>query len=167
MAEWSLPRIAREESAAHVPPVRRSDDGRAGQGGIRMTASPLPSDGIRLRPWQTRALQAYDDADRTDFLVTATPGAGKTTFALALAIRLIERRAVDRVIVVAPTDHLRTQWAHAAARFGLDLDPTLSNGVGPVRADMRGYVTTYAQVAAAPMLHRARTENRRSLVVLD
>jgi hypothetical protein len=32
---------------------------------------------------------------------------------------------------------------------------------------MTGYVTTYAQVAGAPMVHRARTENRRTLVVLD
>ena len=122
---------------------------------------------VRLRPWQVRGLAAYDEADPTDFLVTATPGAGKTTFALAVATRLMARREIDRIIVVAPTDHLRTQWAHAAARFGVDLDPTLSNSVGPVRADMRGYVTTYAQVAAAPMLHRARAENKRSLVILD
>jgi superfamily II DNA or RNA helicase len=99
--------------------------------------------------------------------VTATPGAGKTTYALAVAQTLLDRRAVDRVIVVCPTDHLRTQWADAAARVGLDLDPALSNAVGPVRADARGYVTTYAQVAGAPMLHRARTASRRSLVVLD
>jgi superfamily II DNA or RNA helicase len=134
-----------------------------------MTAasSPGPTAAIRLRAWQVAALSAYAERESTDFLVTATPGAGKTTFALALATRLLQRRVVDRVIVVAPTDHLRTQWARAAARFGIDLDPTLSNGVGPVRADMRGYVTTYAQVAAAPMLHRARTDNKRSLVVLD
>ncbi|MDQ1727316.1 MAG: hypothetical protein QOK14_1361, partial [Frankiaceae bacterium] len=134
-----------------------------------MTAasSTAPSDSVRLRPWQVRALTSYDEKNGADFLVTATPGAGKTTFALALATRLLERRVVDRVIVVAPTDHLRTQWARAAARFGIDLDPTLSNSVGPVRADMRGYVTTYAQVAAAPMLHRARADNKRSLVILD
>ncbi|MDQ1723262.1 MAG: hypothetical protein QOG52_290 [Frankiaceae bacterium] len=134
-----------------------------------MTAasSTAPTDSVRLRPWQVRALTSYDEKNGNDFLVTATPGAGKTTFALALATRLLERRVVDRIIVVAPTDHLRTQWARAAARFGIDLDPTLSNGVGPVRADMRGYVTTYAQVAAAPMLHRARADNKRSLVILD
>jgi superfamily II DNA or RNA helicase len=133
-----------------------------------MSAQPdfsLPA--VRLRPWQVRALTAYRAAGRDDFLVTATPGAGKTTFALAVARDLLERRAVDRVIVVCPTDHLRTQWADAAARLGVDLDPTLSNAVGPVRADVHGYVTTYAQVAGAPMLHRARTERRRSLVVLD
>ena len=122
---------------------------------------------LRLRAWQRAALDAYHAADTSDFLVTATPGAGKTTFALAVAQTLIVKRLVDRVIVVCPTDHLRTQWADAGARLGMDLDPALSNAVGPVRAGSRGYVTTYAQVAGAPRLHRARVEARRSLVILD
>ncbi|MDQ1748222.1 MAG: hypothetical protein QOD07_2485 [Frankiaceae bacterium] len=128
---------------------------------------PAPGAPSRLRGWQREALARYLAADTADYLVTATPGAGKTTFALAVAATLLGRRVIDRVIVVCPTDHLRTQWASAASRVGLALDPTLSNAVGPVRADMRGYVTTYAQVAGAPMLHRARTESKRSLVVLD
>jgi superfamily II DNA or RNA helicase len=122
---------------------------------------------LRLRAWQRAAVDAYHAADTSDFLVTATPGSGKTTFALAVAHTLIARRVIDRVIVVCPTDHLRTQWADAGARLGMDLDPALSNAVGPVRAGSRGYVTTYAQVAGAPRLHRARVEARRSLVVLD
>jgi superfamily II DNA or RNA helicase len=99
--------------------------------------------------------------------VTATPGAGKTTFALTLARLLVDDRVVDRVIVVCPTDHLRTQWADAAAVAGLPLDGALSNSVGPVRPDLRGYVTTYAQVAAKPALHHARTNAKRALVILD
>lgn len=122
----------------------------------------------RLRAWQVAALRAYEaENPRRDFLVTATPGAGKTTFALTLAHRLLERRAVDRVIVVCPTDHLRTQWAEAAHRAGIGLDAALTNSVGPVRADLAGYVTTYAQVAAKPALHAARTAAKRSLVILD
>jgi superfamily II DNA or RNA helicase len=120
-----------------------------------------------LRPWQREALSAYEAAQPTDFLVSATPGAGKTTFALALAQVLRQRRVANRIIVVAPTDHLRTQWADAAARMGLILDPTLKNSTGPVRDGMHGYVTTYAQVAGHPMLHRARTQNARTLVILD
>ena len=127
----------------------------------------MPAGASLLRVWQRRALAAYHAAGASDFLVTATPGAGKTTYALAVAQTLLDRRVVDRVIVVCPTDHLRTQWAYAADRAGIALDPTLSNAAGPVRAGMRGYVTTYAQVAGAPMLHRARTENKRSLVILD
>jgi superfamily II DNA or RNA helicase len=124
--------------------------------------------GLRLRDWQRRALASYAEQHvRKDFLVTATPGAGKTTFALALAGLLLARRAVERVVVVCPTDHLRTQWAEAADRAGIPLDAALSNAVGPVRPDLRGYVTTYAQVAAKPALHAARVTARRTLVVLD
>jgi superfamily II DNA or RNA helicase len=121
-----------------------------------------------LRGWQRSALSAYlAEQPRRDFLVTATPGAGKTTFALALARGLLTRRTIDRVIVVCPTDHLRTQWADAADRLGIALDAALTNAVGPVRPDLSGYVTTYAQVAAKPALHRARSTTKRTLVILD
>ena len=100
-------------------------------------------------------------------VVLGTSGSGKTTFALALAAMLLDRRAVERVIVVCPTDHLRTQWAEAADAAGIPLDAALSNAVGPVRPDLRGYVTTYAQVAAKPALHAARATARRTLVILD
>jgi superfamily II DNA or RNA helicase len=124
----------------------------------------VPAD---LRLWQREALETYERDHPRDFLVSATPGAGKTAFALTLATRLQLARAVNRVIVVAPTDHLRTQWADAAARVGVILDPTLKNSTGPVRPGTHGYVTTYAQVAGHPMLHRARTHNARTLVILD
>jgi superfamily II DNA or RNA helicase len=121
----------------------------------------------RLRDWQRRALEHYEAQGGRDFLVTATPGAGKTTFALALARTLLDRRVIERVVVVCPTDHLRTQWAEAADRAGIPLDAALSNAVGPVRPDLRGYVTTYAQVAAKPALHAARATAKRTLAVLD
>ena len=128
---------------------------------VSATAKPL-------RRWQRAALAAYESGPTPrDFLVTATPGSGKTTFALALAGRLLSRRVIERVVVVCPTDHLRTQWAHAAERAGIALDPTLSNAVGPVRPGVTGYVTTYAQVASKPGLHAARSSARRTLVILD
>ncbi|MBB3083357.1 DEAD/DEAH box helicase [Geodermatophilus sabuli] len=120
-----------------------------------------------LRAWQQAALDRYEEDSPKDFLVTATPGAGKTTFALTLAARRLSRREVARVIVVCPTDHLRLQWAEAADRMGIVLDPNLTNAVGPVRAGTQGYVTTYAQVAGKPMLHAARATAVKTLVILD
>lgn len=120
-----------------------------------------------LRPWQQAAITAYLEAMPKDYLVTATPGAGKTTFALSVARELLHRRLVRRIVVVCPTDHLRTQWADAAAAAGLTLDPTLTNADGPVRDGADGYVTTYAQVAGKPAIHAARSRVRQSLVILD
>ena len=132
-----------------------------------MTALAPAASTPYLRRWQIRALQRYAEADARDFLVTATPGSGKTTFALTLAGRLLAQRVVQRVIVVVPTDHLRGQWADTAARLGLWLDPDLPNSVGPVREGTLGYVATYAQVASKPMLHRNRAEARSTLVIMD
>jgi superfamily II DNA or RNA helicase len=133
---------------------------RAGAVAPQTTSRPL-------RAWQQAALERYEASSPKDFLVTATPGAGKTTFALTLASRLLQRREVARVIVVCPTDHLRLQWADAADRMGIVLDPGLTNAVGPVRAGTQGYVTTYAQVAGKPMLHAARATAVKTLVILD
>ncbi len=134
-----------------------------------MLAQPLANSipRIRLRSWQRTALASYQASGGRDFLVTATPGSGKTTFALALAADLLARRVIDRIVVVCPTDHLRTQWAEAAEALGIALDPGLTNAVGPVRPGLTGYVTTYAQVAAKPGVHAARSSARRSLVILD
>jgi superfamily II DNA or RNA helicase len=68
---------------------------------------------------------------------------------------------------VTPTDHLKRQWADAAHAAGIRLDPGFRNAAGATGREFDGTVVTYAQVAAAPLLHRARTEARRTLVVLD
>jgi superfamily II DNA or RNA helicase len=120
-----------------------------------------------LRAWQREATLEYFREPRRDFLLNATPGAGKTAYALALAAELLARREVMAVTVVTPTEHLKHQWAASARRFGLALDPSYRNGQGRASADFVGVAVTYAQVAAHPMLHRQRTEGRRTLVIFD
>jgi len=123
--------------------------------------------GPPLRSWQRRALIAYLARRPRDFLAVATPGAGKTALALRVAAELLADRTVAAVTVVTPTEHLKSQWAAAAARLGIALDPTFRNADGATARDFTGAVLTYAQVAAHPALHRARTAARRTLVVLD
>jgi superfamily II DNA or RNA helicase len=122
---------------------------------------------LSLRSWQRDAHQAYFRRDQRDFLLVATPGAGKTTFALTVAAELLARCEVAAVTVITPTEHLKYQWAQAAHRLGIALDPGFSNSQGQASADFTGVAVTYAQVAAHPALHRQRTLSRRTLVVFD
>jgi len=120
-----------------------------------------------LRGWQKAAYEEYFRVARRDFLLVATPGAGKTAYALTLAARLLALREIAAVTVVTPTEHLKYQWARAAAPFGIAIDPSYRNAQGRAAADFQGVAVTYAQVAAHPALHRQRTENRRTLVIFD
>ncbi|MEV0746748.1 DEAD/DEAH box helicase [Streptomyces sp. NPDC050273] len=119
----------------------------------------------KLRAWQQGALERYIQEQPRDFLAVATPGAGKTTFALTLASWLLHHHVVQQITVVAPTEHLKKQWAEAAARIGIKLDPEYS--AGPVSKEYHGVAVTYAGVGVRPMLHRNRCEQRKTLVILD
>ncbi|WP_410538380.1 DEAD/DEAH box helicase [Streptomyces sp. KL2] len=119
----------------------------------------------KLRAWQQAAMDLYIEKQPRDFLAVATPGAGKTTFALTLASWLLHHHVVQQVTVVAPTEHLKKQWAEAAARVGIKLDPEYS--AGPLGREYHGVAVTYAGVGVRPMLHRNRCEQRKTLVILD
>jgi superfamily II DNA or RNA helicase len=122
------------------------------------------SDTVTLRTWQREALSAFENAPGRSFLAVACPGAGKTTFALAAVRQRLAGRPLP-IVVVVPTQHLKYQWALAAARFGLHLDPDWSAGDGHLPADMHGVVVTYAQAArSAPSLARM---SRGGIAVLD
>ncbi len=135
-----------------------------------VTAEPMVQGMTTARPlraWQRRAITKYLAAGPKDFLAVATPGAGKTVFGLRVAAELLADRIVEQVTIVTPTEHLKHQWAAAAAIAGIPIDPNFRNGAGATSSDYRGVAVTYAQVAAHPMLHRVRTENRKTLVILD
>jgi superfamily II DNA or RNA helicase len=119
---------------------------------------------VRLRPWQKAALDQFVEASAPDFLAVATPGAGKTTFALTAARHELAAQR-GRLIVVAPTAHLKVQWARAAAAFSLHLDPSWAAADGALPRDMHGIVTSYQQVATSAAL-LARLSNG-AFVVFD
>ena len=110
-------------------------------------------------------LERFEASPARSFLAVATPGAGKTTFALAAALRALTARRVRRLVVVVPTQHLKLQWAHAAERVGIHVDPRWSAGYGALPSDVHGVAVTYQQVAANPGALRALVGE--ALVVLD
>ncbi|GAA1385341.1 DEAD/DEAH box helicase [Catellatospora chokoriensis] len=130
-------------------------------------ARPVPESFPALRAWQRKAMVEYLRRRSPDFLAVATPGAGKTTFALRIAAELLADGSVDAVTVVAPTEHLKLQWAQAAARVGIQLDAMFRNADVHTSADFHGAVVTYAQVGMAPQVHLRRTLTRKTLVILD
>ncbi|MBI3214514.1 MAG: DEAD/DEAH box helicase [Mycobacterium sp.] len=131
-----------------------------------MRAGQAPSTQA-LRGWQRRALVKYLAAQPRDFLAVATPGSGKTTFALRIAAELLTQGTIDKITVVVPTEHLKLQWANAAAKIGIALDPKFSNSSSQNSSEYHGVAITYAQVASHPTRHRVRTENYKTLVIFD
>ncbi len=121
-------------------------------------SSPL----AQLRPWQEAFLSKYTAGPGRDFLLVATPGAGKTLAACHAA----RGAGAEQLIVVCPTVALRPQWADSADLVGLHLDPRWRNADGAWRADVDGIVVTYQQVASAPDLF-AHHLRRSTFVVLD
>ena len=129
----------------------------------------LPSwpTGRPLRAWQQAAAAAVFDHDGDAFLASATPAAGKTTFGLHVAHRMLSEGRVARVAVVAPTTHICRQWALDAARYGIQLEPNRPNSAGPEPRDRHGVAVTYATVAAGPEVHRRRCAERPTLLIAD
>jgi superfamily II DNA or RNA helicase len=129
---------------------------------------------LHLRPWQHAAFERFCVATEPDFLAVATPGAGKTTFALTCARWALSQpfqgarpdQQRRRLIVVAPTSHLKVQWALAAHRLGLHLDHSWTPADGLAK-DVHGLVTTYQQVATSDSAKRLRNLAEDAIVILD
>ena len=131
-----------------------------------MTLPSWPTD-RPLREWQRAAATAVFSHATDSFLASATPAAGKTTFGLHVAHRMLAEGRVARVAVVAPTTHIARQWAADAARYGLDLEPNRPNSAGAEPRDRHGVAVTYQTVAAGPAVHRRRCDRTPTLLIAD
>jgi len=109
-------------------------------------------------------VRAHSEAS---FLASATPAAGKTTFGLHIAHRMLTAQFVSRVVVAGPTTHICRQWAADAGRYGIDLEPNRPNSDGPESADFHGVAVTYQTIAAGPEVHRLAAGRRPTLLIAD
>ncbi|MDQ3540091.1 MAG: DEAD/DEAH box helicase family protein [Chloroflexota bacterium] len=120
------------------------------------------------RQWQREATAAYMRKNAQDFLLVATPGSGKTRFALGLTTLLMSARTTERVIVVVPTSSLKHQWAAAAQmHYGIKLDDEFLNSHFVPADDFDGVVVTYQQVAANPLIFRRLVGQGATLAIFD
>jgi superfamily II DNA or RNA helicase len=130
--------------ADHVEPYSKGGDTDVANGqalcpscnrskGAESTTEPL-------RAWQQHAIRAYFAAARPDFLVVATPGAGKTRVACELGERRL-LSGTDLLVVVVPTEPLKAQWADEFAQYGVKVAPYWQPG--PFPPDVRGVAVTY------------------------
>lgn len=124
----------------------------------------LPQSRDELRPWQREALdQTLEYAKHR--LIVATPGSGKTRFALAFAAELLAARQVNRIVVVTPLMHLKKQWQKAAGQMGLALAIDVRGSREP--GDHHGVCITYSQVFNEAGVQRANVLAEKTLVILD
>lgn len=118
--------------------------------------------------WQQEARNDFLRSQKSSFLITATPAAGKTRFSLEAISDIMHAREAQRVIVVVPTDHLRRQWAEAAlTHAGLNLNHEFVSKNGGIAPDCDGIVVTYQSVGRNPQVYRKLAAEKRTIVVLD
>ncbi len=125
---------------------------------------------IDLREWQKQAIELYNDLNQKDFLAVATPGAGKTIFALYLAHDLLQKGNVKQIIIVTPSNHLRTQWTEKASQVGIELSSDFTKEIGHivVPSDFLGLVTTYQEVSVSKgEPFRSYCKSKPTFVIFD
>lgn len=124
-----------------------------------------------LRSWQNDcfgSIKRYYEGSRKSFLADVTPAGGKTTEALRTAFYFLQMRYALRVVVVVHTEYLKQQWALAAHKYEIDLDPNFrNNGQWKESNDYHGIVVTYQQVGADPLLHQMAVDRIPTLVIID
>lgn len=136
------------------------------KGGLSMPR-PWP-ESIKLRPWQEDAIRrlTLNQQRSNNFLAVATPGAGKTYFALKVAHNMLMTGQAERVVIVCPSAHLKAQWGKSAANIGIELDYGWENDHGQEATHYLGITVTYQQVASQPDIQRYLCR-ARTLVIFD
>src|SRR6266498_1550304 len=120
---------------------------------------------MELRKWQTDFLQNYASKYNRDYLLVATPGAGKTKAALHAAKSKLQNGEIEQIIVVCPTESLKYQWAAKAKPYGIELDPRYTDGL--IKRDYHGICITYGKVIFSNQMLDHICEKKPTIVILD
>ncbi len=122
---------------------------------------------LQYRNWQNECYHKYLELNTQDFLLMALPGAGKTVCALRIANSLPASQ-IKKIIVVAPTSYLKSQWSKDAKQFfGLDLLTEFIPKDNIGHENFHGICTTYQQVALNPHIFNKLCHMYGTFVIFD
>lgn len=120
------------------------------------------------RPWQQEFHQRYAEYQSIggeSFLLVATPGSGKTHAALHECQRFCNMHGsrMHRIVIIVPSDNLRTRWIEDAHKHGLSLgnDPTM------IKDGYQGIVMTYQGMATAHVYMQKLCADYKVMLVCD
>lgn len=125
----------------------------------------------QFRDWQNAFLLNWGQANQTNYLVEACPGAGKTIAAIQAMVDL--RSSITRYFVVVPSDALRKQWVNELKRRGnLEAIALPNDTIDPWRRDSDGglydcAVITYQALTKWVPEVQLMTKRHRVMVVFD
>ncbi len=126
---------------------------------------------VTPRPWQQQFLKVFherllssSDLAQKDFLKVVAPGAGKTFGALWACKGAVERRIIDRMLVVVHTRHLLRHWRERANEIGLKLSTVERFHGSP---DFHGAVITYQSMEGSVQYYAALLKRHRTMVIFD
>jgi len=104
---------------------------------------------IEPRGWQVKACKKEQFNAKKEFLLNATPGAGKTIFSGLTAKRWLDDGVADFIVAVVPTTALkgdsRAGFLGDWAKVGIDIKTIIKEGRGVPR-EFQGAVITYQQL---------------------
>ena len=123
---------------------------------------------IPLRDWQTQSKARWQAKRTANWLVAATPGAGKTMHGANIAYDFLTEHVNGLIVVVTPTDHLKRQWRDQCNQTGVGLNFQTEWDGTVIRGDFNGLCVTYQSLGmGAAQNVRAICSRRPVMVILD
>lgn len=121
---------------------------------------------IKYRTWQDEQFAFFVQHLTKWFTLVVTPGGGKTVAMLRSAKFSMDTGETNFLIIVVPSETLKTQWKIAARLFDLHL---VSAFTGYVTEDFDGCIVTYQQLSGSVGRDavRAQHNGRKTFVILD
>jgi len=117
--------------------------------------------------WQDRFLASIRSHRTPNFLLVATPAAGKTFAACAAISEMMKNGDVNHVLVVAPSSSVRQSWAETFAEFDIQIDARFQNNGTWKSESYPGLAVTYQSIASDVLIYRRFTSRGKWVVVFD